>query len=816
MPRDNLVRAIQASCIALLVGTTTVSAGQNVADQTFELDIPAKPLTDALVDFSKSTNIAVLTADIGNSLEGVNSRKLLGQYNAVEALEALLSGYGLQYEFTSDETIIIRPVSSGPKLQRASFKTIDYTTTVDYGANSSAYDGNQSADDVDTVRLDEILVTASRRAQRLQDVPMSITSINPEEFVAVGLTSLEDVIDYTPGVNFNGDGQPGQGTVTMRAVSQESSIPVTAIYVDDVPLTTSTPFAFGAGVLLDGLLGDLERVEVIKGPQGTLYGASAMGGVIRYITKDPALEQLRGRVSADLSTTKEGGSSQLYRGMVSIPIIKDKAGLTVSGFYNDRGGFIDRLDPFTLEVAQEDFDESEIYGVSATGLFRFSDKASLRLSALNQSTEAFGAAAVRFNVVNADEVIADPNVQAILEPLNGDYNVAVPDPGFNNLEYTKADATFKYGFDWGEFTSVTGYAKYVNEQLSDVITGNEATIDFLTGSPPGTSQSVPSSAEAGAEKFVQEFRLSSSNNESLEWQVGLFYSRDNTNNIQFITAEPQGIILNNSRFPADYEETAAFGNVTYYLTPDFDVTAGLRYSDTSFDADFNFGGLVIESLAGQFGTSESVTTYMFNARWRVQDNRSLYARIASGYRPGYVNTPVNDRITGQVASTTVRSDTLWSYEVGAKGNEFDGRFSYDLALWAMDWDDFQATLSLSGVATGGNAGVSQSSYGFEGTFNLLLTDNFRIQNTVAYTESTLDDDSVVLGAVDGEETRRLPDWTASLRAGYDYNIGDIDASIGFGVRYVGELSGPYIGDVTRGIGFGRNRDQSFGDVVLAD
>ncbi len=517
---------------------------------------------------------------------------------------------------------------------------------------------------------------------------------------------------------------------------------------------------------------------------------------------------MRGNASVDISTTKEGGVSQLYRGMISAPIVKDKFGITVAGFYNDQAGYIDRLDPATLELADDDFNESEVYGVSITGLLKFSEAASLRVSGMYQKSKASGNNLVRFNVADPDNIV--------LVPQNGDYEVAGPDPGFNNLEYKKADATFKYAFDWAEFTSVTGYAQHTNPQFSDPILTIGTVIDFISGSPPGTTTSIPVSAEAEAEKFVQEFRLSSLNNDTLEWQVGLFYSKDETSNIQLAVAQPQELILNSSQFPSSYEEKAAFANVTYYVTPNFDVTAGLRYSEPSLDADFNFSGLLVTPLAGQFSVSENVTTYLFNARWRVEDNLSLYARVASGYRPAWVNIPVVDAFTGQATSSIVDADSLWSYEIGAKGSVLEGKLSYDVALWAMQWNNFQTSLTLNALTSGGNAGVGQSSHGFEGTFNAFVTDQFRLHATVAHTKSTLDADSVGLGAVAGEATRGLPDWTASLRANYDYTIGDINAAVGLGVRYVDELNGPYLGDPARGIGFGLTRQFSFGEVVLTD
>ncbi len=664
-------------------------------------------------------------------------------------------------------------------------------------------------DGADKFQLDEIIVTASRREQSLQDVPMSMTTVNPEGFLASGLTSIENIIDYTPGITFNTGGTAASGSIAVRGVVQAGPIPVTAVYIDDVPVTSSTPFASGSSIFLDGLLGDLERVEIIKGPQGTLYGASSMGGIVRYISKDPALEETRGKVSVDISEVSEGGMTQLYRAMISTPIIEDKLGLTVSGFHNDKEGFIDRLDPATLALAEEDYNTAETYGLSATALFQISDDTSLKLSTIQQTTKTSGSDNVYFNVASADNIT--------LSPQNGKYEIAEAGGDSRKVKYKKTDITFKHSLDWAEFVSVTGHTKYSRVENEDDIIGSEGFADFITGSPAGTSQSMPFYGLAESDKFIQEFRLSSSNNDTLEWQTGFFYAKDETDNVQSWIVEPQGAVLLDVTFPSDYEEKAVFANATYYLTPEFDITAGLRYSKMSMDAKFNFAGLIIDNIASDPSVSDNVTTYLLNARWRVVDNVSLYARVASGYRPAWANVPIEDAITGQVSSSVVDSDSLWSYELGAKGSLLDERFTYDVAVWAIDWDDFQTMISLNGVTTGGNSEVASSSQGFEGSFSALLTDQLRLQTTIAYTDSSIDGDTAELGAVSGEKTPLLPEWTASFQAIYDFSIGhDILATFEVGARYIDKYTTDYLGDASRGIGFGLTRQFPIEEVVLAD
>lgn len=660
--------------------------------------------------------------------------------------------------------------------------------------------------------VEKILVTASRRIESIQDAPVSMVSVDPEEFIFSGLTSIEDVIDYTPGVNFTSAGANGAGNITIRSVSQEGLIPVTAIYIDDVPLTTSTPFANGNSLLLDGLLGDLERVEIIKGPQGTLYGASAVGGIVRYITKDPSLDDVRGSLSVDLSQTKEGGTGNVYRGLISMPLIEDKIGLTLSGFYKDQEGYIDRFDPTSLELVEENYNTAEVFGISSTVLFQFSEDSKLKIGGLYQKNDTPGTSLVNLPVTDFS------SDTAVVGNSEHKYGVFAPDAGTNETEYTKIDATFKYNFGWGEFTSVTAFTEQEFSTVTDVATVALLPLaDFISGSAPGTTQSIPQRLATSTEKVVQEFRLSSAPSETFEWIAGLYYAKDKTDNVQFITVQPQDIPLNDSSFPSEYEEKAVFANATYYINEDFDVTAGFRHSKPSLSSDFDFSGAIVSDFAATFDVSEEVTTYLLNARYRVNDDLSIYSRVASGYRPAYVNIPVQDAVTGESASAVVDSDELWSYEIGAKGNALNNKFTYDLALWTMEWDEFQTVVVLNGATTGGNADTSASSYGAEGNFQYYATQDLVFQANFALTESELDDDSVTLSAVAGEELRRLPNFTASFKASYFYELGsDIEASTVFGVRYTGKDNSAFIGDASRGVGFGLQRQFPSEASTIAD
>ncbi|MBV7257134.1 TonB-dependent receptor [Pacificimonas sp. WHA3] len=665
----------------------------------------------------------------------------------------------------------------------------------------------------DTDQGGVIVVTASRRSESLQDAPLAISVIDSETFVDSGLVSIEDILDYTPGANVTSDGATGQGQIILRAISQESSVPVTAVYLDDVPLTSATPFAAAADYFLDGIMGELERVEVLKGPQGTLYGAGAMGGVVRYVTRDPALSVARGSFSADLSSTKNGGLTQLYRGVVSMPIVEDRIGLTVGGFWNDRGGYIDRLDPETLDIVEKDYNTSRNWGGNAASLFEMSDRASLKVTGMYQKNRTRGN--------NRINLTAPAGTSPVYTPVEGRLSFAAYEPADVAIVTKKADATFKLDLDWAEFTSVTGFSHYEATTTDDQ--GNDPStlisLDVGLGLPIGTTTSVPAIFYSDSDRFTQELRLVSQGMNTVDWILGAFYVKENTSNSQLVVAQPYDLTLFDVDFPATYEEIAIYGDVTYNITPNFDVTGGLRFSHNDFESDFDFSGLLIGAVDLNSKTSDDVLTYLFNARFRPSDDLSLYVRIASGYRPGNVNVPITDLVTGRTASSVIESDSLWSYEVGAKGWLADGRIRYDLALWYVDWSNFQAAVEINGIGTSGNAGVGMQSYGFEASADFEISDNFSLVGTLAHAKGELGGDSLELGGLKGEQTRFIPEWTGSLRAKYDYEIGSLDGNATLGARYVGEYTTVYRGGFSQAlmqnVGFGEI-EFPIDDYVLVD
>ena len=642
------------------------------------------------------------------------------------------------------------------------------------GATAQGVDSDQQAATQQN-QIDEIIVTASRRAEKLQDVSMAVSAIDPQDFTAVGLTNLDDIVGYTPGVSMdNFSGSPVAGRISIRGVGQGEEIAsVVGIYLDSIPLSSNSPWGSGGAFAFDGLLGDIERVEFLKGPQGTLYGATSIGGAVKYVTRKPSLNEFKGHISTDFSSTKEGGFNKIYSGRISAPLIEDKLGFTITGFYEDNAGLVDRVEAGTGTLIKEDADNYEREGFSADLYYKITDQFDFRGRVLHQKAEYNGLSRVNIDPATKEQIYGSlANHEGLV---------------FNSLENTVYSGVFEYQFDGATLTSTSSY---VEDQLfneGDSVSQFGFIVDTFFRTDGVTSTAVPISTDLGSEKFTQEIQLTSDSSDTWEWIVGLYYADETTFRINDQRAQPGDFILIVGQEPSDYQETAAFGNLTHYITPEFDVTLGARISRTEME----FTSASISDIPGFAGPpftntkKDTVDTWSLAARYRPSETLSLYARAASGFRPASANEFRSDGTF--TLPLEVEADTLWSYEVGAKGNLAEGLFSYELALWYLDWDNFQTYLSLSPFVNGrGNASGGITGKGIEGSFTINPTENFSIISNFAYTDSTLNEDEPVLNGLAGQQVPYVPEWTFSSRARYDFVVGnDLDANIGLGLKYQG-------------------------------
>jgi len=625
--------------------------------------------------------------------------------------------------------------------------------------------------------LEEVLVTASRRQESLQDTGLSVTAWQPDEFAEVGLDSIRDIVEYSPGVYYSGGSTPQDNSITMRGIGNFMSSPSVGIYVDDIPIGSGGNNAAGSTLALDAMQLDLQRVEVIKGPQGTLYGASAMGGVLRYITNDASMSEFSSVVSADLSTTAHGEFNQKYAARMSTPLISEKIGFSLSGSYEDIGGFIDRI-PQAVSGAADNVNGWKSYNLMAKVNANITDRFSASVMAMGIKRTWDGA-----NIVPLE---GPPFV-----PVYGPYST---DTSLSDDEY-KMDIyglTMNYQFDSAQLISSTSYQELRTSAVTDLVVAFGPLLELFAGEPV---TEAPFTGGYSTDRFVQELRLESADNDHLEWTVGAIYSDEESGNLQRLEGLPSGFVLLDVDIPSTLEEIAGFGSVTWYLNPDFDLTAGGRLAHVETTVAVDDGPEILIDDTPPTKSSKNIDTWSFAARWRPSDNLSLYGRIATGYRPENANLPLKDENGNNVAPLVVETDTLLSYELGAKGVSGNGRFSYDVAAWYQKWENLQARIFVNGAATGGNANSDVTAYGFEGTVNFSPIDPLTFIASAAYTHSTLDDDETsAFGALAGEDVPGVPAWTLSALARYDFSLTDsINGFVGGGLRYVDDRNTGFVG-----------------------
>jgi len=629
-----------------------------------------------------------------------------------------------------------------------------------------------SAQEESDTAIEEVIVTASRREEALQDVAVAVSVVDVGEFADAGLTGLADILTFVPGVSVDDSGGAFFNAVYMRGINAVGSAGVVS-YVDDIPFGSSTVYTNSTP--LDGTLLDLGTLDVMRGPQGTLYGASAIGGLLKFNTRDASLTDWTGSLSADLSSTNGGGLNQLYRFNANGPIATDTLGLSFTAFWKDKSGYIDNV-----TVPKNGWDDYEYYGASGSLRWAATDKLEITLQGLLQNSTQDGLATIQAN--HAQDAFLPGKGPA--EPWYGEYQTGEDAVNPSEYEATLLGLTIEYQFGFGKLTSVTSSQEmsFLNSIDYTYIFAPYADLLYPDNAPHTSAIVV---YDLGFDKLTQELRLTSNSDQKFEWIIGAFYSDEEGYQVQDLALEPPDPLAY-FNFPSNYEELSLFATGTWYFTPDLDASLGIRYSDYSNDVELISEGPLAFSLP-YTSLDDNVTTYLLNLRYRAGDNTSIYGRVASGYRPGGANFVLRDPVTGEpLTKSFFEPDTLWSYEVGVKGALLDGSFTYDLAAFYVDWEDYIIGVTVGPVGTMSNADKATST-GAEASFGLAVTDALIITGTLSYTNAELGADDPELGGREGEQLPNSPEWQGAIDVEYRFDLGELPAYIGAAWRYKDDM-----------------------------
>lgn len=644
-----------------------------------------------------------------------------------------------------------------------------YAVADDAGGNA----GTAGVKDKAPVQLSEVVVTAQKRRERIQDVPVSMSVIDASSLASQDALQLQDYLSAVPGTSV-GDFGNGRTQVIIRGISTGAgNNPTTGFTIDDVPVGASVSGGLGDLLVPNLDPSDLARVEVLRGPQGTLYGASSMGGLVRYVTASPSLNSSSGELGVDGNWVDQGDEGYGARGFANIPLVSDQLGARISGFYERNPGFID--DP---RQGRSDVNSGETYGGLLSALWQVLPSVQLRLSGLLQNRSGNASATEDINVAGV--------------PVYGDLtHERLPGTDGFDSKIRLYSATLTADLNFATLTSISGYSKTSANFPQDV------SPDFTPFTPEIYGESLPIRINQtyDTNKFSQELRLASPNNHHLEWLVGGFYTHEKSPVYELIFPVnglsggalplPELIQVNATSV---YKESAAFGNLTYYFTPRLDLSVGARYSHDEQDSNEVDQGILIGPAPSTTvaNSSDDSTTYLVTPQFRISDSLMTYFRVASGYRPGGANAGAVPGVPAQFGP-----DKTVNYELGVKGDAFERRFSYTADIFYIDWSNIQIREVdvNNGFSYYGNA-TSAFSRGAELSLEARPVAGLTLSADMSYTDAILTATPPAAAGVYAPAGSRLPNsskWNASVSAEEDIPLtGSVD---GFGsatITYTGD------------------------------
>ncbi|UQV47975.1 TonB-dependent receptor [Janthinobacterium lividum] len=607
---------------------------------------------------------------------------------------------------------------------------------------------------------------------------MQVSSLSTEKLSRAGAKTLQDYLGNEAGVDVKSTGGPGIGTLTIRGVSTGvQTISTVGVYIDDVAFGSSTATANGAQMALDMALLDLNHIELLRGPQGTLYGASAMGGLLKYVTNEPNTSEFSGKVVVSGAGTRGGGASHTLSAVVNAPLKEDVAGLRVSAFRDHAGGSVDSEGV----VSRRDSDRGSSSGARVSLLLMPSNQFRLRLTGTTQQIRRDGIDFVDYNPATGRAVGGETSRRLyIAEP----YGV--------KIDLLAAD--LEYDFGWARLNSITSRQRVRSNALTDLSSAYVPLLSGLGINVGGAAAIV----DVALDKTTQELRLTSKPDKQLEWLAGFYYNQENTTNRQhgattLVDGAP-GPDLLDVTLPAQYKETALYGDLTWKLASKLAVTGGLRFARNKqhnvqhSDGLLSGGAKIIDARS-----SDTSRTWLLTARYDLTPGSSIYGRAATGYRPGGPNAVFSDPRTGASSGPgTFQPDTLASYELGYKAELLGKRLSVAASVFQLNWKNLQQYLPVNGLSVIVNAGAARVR-GAELMLGYRPDAHWTLAGNAAYIDAVLSENAPGLDAVAGTRLPSSARFSASLSANYAFDLAGFASYAGVAQRYVGERNAGFAG-----------------------
>ncbi|MCW8871150.1 MAG: TonB-dependent receptor [Xanthomonadales bacterium] len=670
--------------------------------------------------------------------------------------------------------------------------------------------------------LEEVIVTATKRAESLQDIPLSVQVLSERMLDNLGVKGFEDFIQYMPTVSYTTNG-PGYGTLYMRGIASggdgvhSGSMPSVGFYLDEQPVTTINQ-------ILDIHIYDIARIETLSGPQGTLFGQGSQSGTVRIITNKPITDFYEASYDVYASTTKSGDPGYGVDGMVNLPL-GDRAAVRLVAWHKKTGGYIDNvyseidydnegIVKNNADVVESNFNEAEVSGLRAQLKIDLNENWTLTPGLNYQTSDAQGQwwqnpksvgelQVARFFPDWADEDWYQASLT--LEGDIGDMNLVYAGAYLDRDLDTSYDYT-SYSEYRSDYYAYYEYACYVYDPNGDCADPSQ----FVTG-------------DENFNRMSHELRLQSGSDQRLRWITGLFYQKqEHRFDLQWIipTLDPSLSVVPGTTavWQTDQKrvdrDTALFGEMYFDVTENVTLIGGVRwfeyenslygfngwqgycigyYENGKFVEDRDNGTL--QAPCYDTGILDDVQkgddiAFKGSVEWRVSDGKMVYATYSEGFRAGGVNRA---RVPGV---PKYDPDWVYNHEIGWKTTWADGSLRFNGAAYLIDWDDFQYAFldyTVSPLTIIQNAGKARTK-GVEWDLNWAMTDDFTLTFAGSYNDAKLDQDFVrvdsenvgVVAAPKGTEMPYVPKLQLTAIGRYTVNVGELPMFGQFAVSYSDE------------------------------
>jgi iron complex outermembrane receptor protein len=787
--RTHLTRLLTCCVLGYLIGAWS---GDARSEPVLTKAISPQPVADALAAFAHQTGLQLVYVS-----EIVRSRMSKGAPAGLapaEALARLLDGTGLGFEFLNARTIrIFVSVAVKPSAQ-SSTSEVPKRPIDRHSAPITA--------------LRDVLVTAFRSTDPLgtnydgQSFPPFVSVVSGDRLEAQKLEQLTDYAASVPGLIVAGGGSPGQATVILRGISPEAEASTVGFYLDDAPMGPIGSHGSPWGFPLDLMPYDLERLEVLRGPQVTRYGAGSEGGLIRYVLNAPGVNDFEARIGADLSMISGAGKpGASMRAVVNAPLIAGALGVRVSAYDSYAPGYIDNA-----YTGARDVNALRQYGGRIAALWLPAPSLSVKVSGLwhriesdSNTVESFGGIYTLPNTGAAYIIGASTSFGDLTE------NHAFESPFGKNINYYSATVHWNPGSF--EFNSATAWSQTVTHQARD------DTQTVGTNYPYFSNGTIAASLarfqrNLTLEKFSEELRMSSTKGRRVEWMLGGFYTQEVATDRQadyafdnaYHPVAAYAPALTTLSLPSTFKEWAIFGELTWRVTERFELSAGARYAHDDEDGLAIYGGTTVAPVTAVRQRSDTATPWTVTARYYFAPEVSLYGRVATAYKPSISNAGISG------VPPTAPAEALINYEAGLKSEFFDRKASVDVSVYYISWKDLQIEIYNPNLNTidGGNAATK----GVELTASYSPRPGLKLACNSAFTQSGFTTPAYQSGItpastgqyfLPGYQLSNVPKWSIALSADYEAPVTPAwRARVGGAFHWVDKVWGPPVANVALG------------------